>query len=80
MDLQEDCTHFPAMKQIQGERDVSPRVEFIQKLIGNASDRFDSFSLGQQPVLVLSGEKSHFHWRLNKWADTGYGIESLCCL
>ena len=53
VDLQENFTHFPAMKQIRGERDISSHVEFIQKLIGNFGDRFDDFSLEEQVLLLI---------------------------
>ena len=53
VDLQENFTHFPAMKQIQGGRNISSHVEFIQKLIGNFSDRFDEFSLEEQVLLFI---------------------------
>lgn len=53
-DLEGQCEHFPKLrKQIQGERDVSPYVGFINKLTGNFSKRFDSFSLGQQLLLLI---------------------------
>lgn len=53
-DLQGECLHFTKVKeQIQGKRDVSPFVDFINKLIGNFSKRFDSFSLGQQILLFI---------------------------
>ena len=53
-DLQGECLHFTKVKgQIEGKRDVSPFVEFINKLIGNFSKRFDSFSLGQQILLFI---------------------------
>ena len=56
-DLQGDCAHFPKVQeQIQGERDVSPHVEFIDKLIGNFRNRFDSFSLGQQLLLLIENQ------------------------
>ncbi|CAL8394744.1 unnamed protein product [Boreogadus saida] len=52
--LQGDCEHFPnVQEQIQGERDVSPHVDFMDKLIGNFKRRFDSFSLGQQLLLLI---------------------------
>ncbi len=42
-DLQGDCAHFPAVQeQVQGQRDVSSFVDFIDKLIVNFN-RFDSF-------------------------------------
>ncbi len=48
-DLQGDCAHFPAVQdQVQGQRDVSAFVDFVDKLIVNFSKRFDSFSFGQQ--------------------------------
>ena len=52
-DLQGDCEHFPnVQEQIQGERDFSPHVDFMDRLIGNVKRRFDSFSLGQQLLLI----------------------------
>ncbi|XP_077312023.1 SCAN domain-containing protein 3-like [Lithobates pipiens] len=53
-DLQGECLHFTKVKeQIQGKRDVSSFVDFINKLIGNFSKRFDSFSLGHQILLFI---------------------------
>lgn len=53
-DLEGECEHFPKLQeQIQGERDVSPYVDFINKMIGNFSKRFNSFSLGQQLHLLI---------------------------
>ncbi|CAM4570071.1 unnamed protein product [Leuciscus chuanchicus] len=53
-DLLADCAHFPTVKeQVQGERDVSSFVDFVDKLIVNFSKRFDSFSLGQQLTLFI---------------------------
>ncbi|CDQ65065.1 unnamed protein product [Oncorhynchus mykiss] len=53
-DVQGDCAHFPkAQEQLQGERDVSPHVDFIDKLIRNFRNLFDSFSLGQQHLLQI---------------------------
>ena len=53
-DLQGECEHFPQMReQIQGEGDISPYVGFIDKLIGNFSQRFDSFKLGHQLLLLI---------------------------
>lgn len=53
-DLLADCAHFPTVKeQVQGERDVSSFVDFLDKLIVNFSMRFDSFSLGQQLTLFI---------------------------
>ena len=40
-------------EQTEGERDLSPYVDFINKLIGNFSKRSDSFSLGQQLLLLI---------------------------
>ena len=52
-DLQGNCEHFPnVQEQIQGERDFSPHVDFMDRLIGNVKRRFDSFSLGQQLLLI----------------------------
>lgn len=51
-DLQGSCAHFPKVQQqIQAERDVSPRVHFIEKQIEDFKDCFDSFSLGGQLFL-----------------------------
>ncbi|TWW57287.1 hypothetical protein D4764_07G0000060 [Takifugu flavidus] len=45
-DLQGDCVHFPALQdQVQGKRDVSSFVDFVDKLIVNFSKRFDKFLL-----------------------------------
>jgi hypothetical protein len=53
-DVQGDCAHFPkAQEQLQGERDVSPHVDFIDKLIRNFRNLFESFSLGQQHLLQI---------------------------
>ncbi|XP_045107141.1 general transcription factor II-I repeat domain-containing protein 2-like [Portunus trituberculatus] len=53
-DLEGGCEHFPKLQeQIQGERDVYPYVDFIDKLIGNFSKRFNSSSLGQQLLLLI---------------------------
>lgn len=41
-----------AAEHTQSERDVPPRVDFIHKLSGNFSKSFDSFSLGQQLLLL----------------------------
>ncbi len=61
VDVQEGCTHFPAVKQIQGETDTYSHGDFIQKLTGNICDRFHDFSLGEQLLLFhsksLSGQK-----------------------
>uniref|UniRef100_A0A3B1K1Z5 SPIN-DOC-like zinc-finger domain-containing protein n=1 Tax=Astyanax mexicanus TaxID=7994 RepID=A0A3B1K1Z5_ASTMX len=78
-DLQGDYTHFPKVKQVQGHRDVSSFVEFVDKLIENFSKRFDSFSIGeelklfiQNPFLItdvraFTNDVTH-HF---KWANTG---------
>ncbi|KAL6460917.1 hypothetical protein MHYP_G00308830 [Metynnis hypsauchen] len=51
-DLEGECEHFPKLQeQIRGERDVS--LDFINKLIGNFSQRFDSICLGQQLLLLI---------------------------
>uniref|UniRef100_G3NA36 HAT C-terminal dimerisation domain-containing protein n=1 Tax=Gasterosteus aculeatus TaxID=69293 RepID=G3NA36_GASAC len=53
-DLQGDCAHFPAVQeQVQGQRDGSSFVDFIDKLIVNFSNRFDSFSFGQQLTMFI---------------------------
>ncbi|MBN3306494.1 GTD2A protein, partial [Amia calva] len=53
-DLQGDCAHFPALQeQVQGQRDVSSFVDFIDKLIVNFSNHFDSFSFGQQLTMFI---------------------------
>ncbi|CDQ66369.1 unnamed protein product [Oncorhynchus mykiss] len=54
-DLQGDCAHFPKVQElIQGERDVSPHVHSIDKLIGNFRNHFDSLSLGQQLLITVN--------------------------
>jgi len=79
-DLQGDCAHFPTVKeQVQGEREVSSFVDFVDKLIVNFSKRFDSFSLGQQLTLFIQNpflitdvrEFSKEVTLLFKWADAG---------
>ncbi|KAK0132498.1 SCAN domain-containing protein 3 [Merluccius polli] len=53
-DLQGECVHFPQMReQIQDERDISPYVGFMHKLIGNFCERFDNFKLGDQLLLLI---------------------------
>lgn len=53
-DLQGDCAHFPAVQeQVQGQRDVSSFVDFIDKLIVNFSNHFDCFSFGQQLTMFI---------------------------
>ena len=48
-ELQGDCAHFPAVQeQVQAQQNMSAFVDFIDKLIVNFSNRFDSFSFGQQ--------------------------------
>lgn len=75
-----ECTHFPKVKeQIQGKRDVSPYVEFINKLIENFRKRFDSFRLGQQVLLLIQNpflikdirEFSKEVQQTFKWAEAG---------
>ncbi|KAK1903453.1 General transcription factor II-I repeat domain containing protein 2 [Dissostichus eleginoides] len=79
-DLQGDCAHFPAVQeQVQGQRNVSSFVDFVDKLIVNFSKRFDSFSFGRQltmfiqnPFLITDVREfskevtQHF-----KWANAG---------
>ncbi len=49
-DLQGDCAHFPGVQeQVQGQTDV----DFIDKLIVNFSNRFDSFRFGQQLTMFI---------------------------
>lgn len=43
VDLQEDCTHFPSLKEIHGIN-VTAHSDFIHKLIGNFKARFDDFT------------------------------------
>lgn len=50
--FKKDCTHFPALKKIN-ERDASSHVEFIQKLIVNFRDRFETFSIGDHLFLFI---------------------------
>ncbi|CAL8406545.1 unnamed protein product [Arctogadus glacialis] len=52
-DLQGECANFPTVKEVQGERDQTPFVDFVDKLIVNFSKRFDSFSFGQQLTLFI---------------------------
>ncbi|CAL9707870.1 unnamed protein product [Knipowitschia caucasica] len=53
-DIEGKCEHFPKLQeQMQGERDVSPYVDFIKKLIENFSNRFNSFCLGPQLLLLI---------------------------
>lgn len=45
-DLQGDCAHFPAVQeQVQGQRDVSSFVDFIDKPIVNFSNRLTASAL-----------------------------------
>lgn len=48
-DLEGECEQG----QIQGDRDVSPCVDLIDKLLGNFSKRSNSFCLGQQILLLI---------------------------
>ena len=52
-DLQGECANFPTVKEVQGERDQTPFVDFVDKLIVNFGKRFDSFSFGQQLTLFI---------------------------
>ncbi|CAL8378765.1 unnamed protein product [Boreogadus saida] len=52
-DLQGECANFPTVKEVQGERDQTPFVDFVDKLIVNFSKRFDSFSFGQKLTLFI---------------------------
>lgn len=53
-DLQGECAHFPAVQeQVQGQRDASSFVDFIDKLIVNFSNRFDSFRFGEQLTMFI---------------------------
>ncbi|CAL8284394.1 unnamed protein product [Boreogadus saida] len=49
-DLQGECAN---LQEVQGERDQTPFVDFVDKLIVNFSKRFDSFSFGQQLTLFI---------------------------
>ncbi|RXN32926.1 SCAN domain-containing 3-like isoform X2 [Labeo rohita] len=80
-DLQADCAHFPTVQeQVQGQRDVLSFVDFIDKLIVNFSNRFDSFSFGQHLTMFIQNPflitdvrgfskevTQHF-----KWANVGH--------
>ncbi|GAA6075350.1 SCAN domain-containing protein 3-like [Tachysurus ichikawai] len=58
-DLQGDCAHFQAVQeQVQGQRDVSSFVDFIDKLTVNFINRFDSFSFGQQLTMFFQNRFS----------------------
>ncbi|TWW70935.1 Solute carrier family 22 member 13 [Takifugu flavidus] len=49
-----ETVHFPALQdQVQGKRDVSSFVDFVNKLIVNFSKRFDSFCFGQQLTIFI---------------------------
>ncbi|CAI5660000.1 unnamed protein product [Oreochromis niloticus] len=73
-DLQGDYAHLPTVKeQVQGQRDVSSFVDFVDKLIENFSKRFDSFSFGQQltmfiknPFLITDEDDSSAGWTLRR--------------
>ncbi|KAK5851383.1 hypothetical protein PBY51_002184 [Eleginops maclovinus] len=53
-DIHGECEHFKQMReQSQGERNISPYVGFIDKLIGKFYQRFDSFNLGHQLLLLI---------------------------
>lgn len=51
----DSCFLFPqeAGHFFQGEKDISPYADFINKHIGNASKRFNSFCLGQRLLLLI---------------------------
>ncbi|XP_065147064.1 SCAN domain-containing protein 3-like [Paramisgurnus dabryanus] len=76
MDLEQDCTHFPSMKEIQ-DSNITAHSDFIQKLIENFKAHFDGFSLGDQLMLfvrspflvknVISFSKEAVH--MYKWAN-----------
>ncbi|XP_047208167.1 solute carrier family 2 member 15a isoform X2 [Girardinichthys multiradiatus] len=79
-DLQGECAHFPALQeQVQGEREVSFFVDFIDKLIINFRNRFDSFNFGpqlnlfiQNPFLITDVKRfSKEVAQLLKWVDHG---------
>ncbi|KAJ8383628.1 hypothetical protein AAFF_G00215990 [Aldrovandia affinis] len=79
-DLQGDCAHFPTVQeQVQGERDASSFVDFVDKLIVNFSNHFDSFSLGHQLTLFIPESIPHnrcqgFSKEVTqhfKWANAG---------
>lgn len=54
VDLQEECTHFPRVKeQIHDDRDKFLYTDFIEKLMRNFSQRFDSFTLGKHHLLLI---------------------------
>lgn len=49
-----ECLHFVQVReQIKFERDLSPYVDFIDKLMRNFHQRFDSFALGKQLLLLI---------------------------
>ena len=54
-DLQGECAHFPSVhqQQVQGKRDLSAFVDFVDRLTENFSQRFDGFTLGQQLTLFI---------------------------
>lgn len=52
MDLEQDCKHFPSMKEIQ-ESNVTAPSDFILKLIENFKACFDGFTLGDQLILSV---------------------------
>ena len=47
MDIEEDCVHFPSLKEIQSIN-ATAHADLIQKLIENITSRFDGFTLGDQ--------------------------------
>ena len=52
MDIEEDCVHFPSLKEIQGIN-ATAHSDFIQKLIENITSRFDGFTLGDQHQIFI---------------------------
>lgn len=80
-DLQGDCAHFPAVQdQVQGQRDVSAFVDFVDKLIVNFSKRFDSFSFGQQLTIYFHPQpiSNHRCQRVLKGSHTAIQVGSCC--
>ncbi|KAL1270810.1 hypothetical protein QQF64_029826 [Cirrhinus molitorella] len=80
VDLQEECTHFPTVKeQIQEDRDKLLYTDFIDKLMRNFSQRFDGFTLGKHLLLLIQNpylirevrEFSKEATQTFKWAHPG---------
>ncbi|CAJ1074342.1 PREDICTED: SCAN domain-containing protein 3-like [Xyrichtys novacula] len=79
-DLQGECAHFPSVQQqVQGQRDLSAFVDFVDRLTENFSQRFDIFTLGQQLTLFIQDPFlitdvrgfSKEVTQLFKWAEAG---------